>query len=134
MAQLPRWNRPIRAPRVSLRGNVAVTVQLENRRQVIARLHQLSLTGGLLELTPYIDERSKIFMAFQLGARVLQAKAELLFPTRGGIGYTQPFRFLGFTAGGRQTLEIQLADLFQGTVGPNHALGFTAPRSFLDSL
>lgn len=125
---------PIRAPRVNLRGIVSVAIQLENRRQFTAKLHTVSMTGGLLELTPYIDERSRILMAFQLGPGLLQAKAEMLFPMRGGIGYMQPFRFTGFAAGARQTLEVQIATLLKQTVGPKHTLGFNAQRTFLDSL
>src|ERR1051325_2807287 len=86
-----RHARPIRtalrAPRAPLRGTVSATIHLENQRVLIAKLHQLSMTGGLLEVATYIDERSRIALAFQLGTGPLLAKAELLFPMRGGMGY-----------------------------------------------
>jgi len=123
-----------RAPRVRLRGTVPVTVQLENKRQLTAKLHHLSITGGLLELGPYVDERSKVSLVFQLGAGLLQGKAELMFPMRGGMGYLQPFRFTGFAAGARQTLEVQIAALLKHAIGPNHSIALPAPRFFLDSV
>lgn len=126
--------RMTRAPRVSLRGSAPITVQLENKRQLTGKLYRLSVTGGLLELVPYIDERSKVMMAFQLGAGLLQAKAEMMFPMRGGMGYFQPFRFIGFAAGARQTLEAQVSALLRQTVGPNHELGFAARKFFVDFL
>jgi hypothetical protein len=123
----------IRAPRVNLRGIVSVVVLLENHRQLSAKMHQLSITGGLLELATYVDERSKIAMAFHFGASLLQAKGEMLFPMRGGMGYMQPFRFIAFDAGSRQTLERQIAGLLRPSLGPSQALGTHPPKFFLDS-
>ena len=144
--------RPIRtatrAPRVPLRGTVSATIHLENQRVLIAKLHQLSMTGGLLEVAAYIDERSRIALAFQLGAGPLLAKAELLFPMRGGMGYLQPFRFTAFGAGVRQTLEVEIATLLKQTfpvpkppepapshapVKAGHGTGLRLPKFFLDT-
>jgi hypothetical protein len=133
MTATPQIFRSIRAPRVTLRGTLPVTLQLENKRQFIGKLYRLSITGGLVELVPYVDERSKVLMSFDLGG-LLQAKAEMLFPLRGGMGYFQPFRLIGFPAGVRQKLEAQIAGLLKQSVGPNHTLGSSAEKFFLDSL
>jgi len=125
--------RRLRAPRVNLRGTVSVIVQLENRRQFTGKLHQLSVNGGLLELTHYLDERSRVALAFQIGTGLLQGKAELLFPMRGGMIFMQPFRFTAFAAGTRQTLDREIAALRPQTVGPSHVLGSRPPDSLLDS-
>ena len=144
--------RPIRtatrAPRVPLRGTVSATIHLENQRVLIAKLHQLSMTGGLLEVATYIDERSRIALAFQLGAGPLLAKAEMFFPMRGGRGYLQPFRFTAFGAGVRQTLESEVAALLKQTfplvkppepapsdarVKAGHGTGLRLPKFFLDT-
>jgi hypothetical protein len=125
--------RRLRAPRVNLRGTVSVIVQLENRRHFTGKLHQLSVNGGLLELTNYFDERSQVAPAFQIGAGLLQGKAELLFPMRGGMGFMQPFRFTAFAAGTRQTLDREIAALRPQTAGPSHGLGSRPPDSLLDS-
>lgn len=133
---------PLRSPRVALRGSVSTTIQLENRRQFTARFQQLSATGGLLEFTVYIDERSKVALAFEMGGRLVQAKAEMLFPMRSGIGYLQPFRFTAFAPGARQTLEIEIASLLQQTfpqpkpalpIRSGHGSGLRLPRFFLES-
>lgn len=126
--------RAVRAPRVNLRGSVPITVQLENKRLHAGKLYRLSVSGGLLELTPYIDERTRVLLSFQAGAGLLQGKAEMLFPMRGGIGYFQPFRFIAFAPGARQMLEAQISTLLRQAVGPNHSLALTAPPNLLDSL
>jgi hypothetical protein len=110
-----------------------VIFQLENRRQFTGKLHQLSVNGGRLELTNYFDERSQVALAFQIGTGLLQGKAELLFPMRGGMGFMQPFRFTAFAAGTRQTLDREIAGLLPQTVGPSHGLGSRRPYSLLDS-
>jgi len=134
---------PQRSPRVALRGSVSATILLENRRQFTARFHQLSVTGGLLELTVYIDERSKVALAFEMGGRLLQSKAEMLFPMRSGIGYLQPFRFTTFAAGARQTLEAEIASLLRQTLPQSkpasparsgRGSGLRLPRFFVESL
>lgn len=126
--------RSVRAPRLSLRGSVPITIQLENRRLYTGKIYRLSVNGGLLELTPYIDERTKVLMAFQLGVGLLQAKAEMMFPMRGGMGYFQPFRFTGFAPGARHMLEAHISALLEQAVGPNHSLALTGPPKLLESL
>ena len=137
MANL-RTNRTItRAPRISLRGAVPAAIQLENGRQHTVRLHQLSVTGGLLELATYIDERSRIAMAFAFGSANVHANAEMLFPMRGGLGYMQPFRFTGFGAGVRPTLEVEIGNMLRQVVPaarPRQGLSDRSPRFSLDSL
>ena len=134
MGRTPPSQPPIRAPRVNLRGIVSVVVLLENHRQLSAKMHQLSITGGLLEMAAYVDERSKIALAFHFGAKLLQARAETLFPMRGGMGYMQPFRFIAYAAGTRQTLEREIAGLIRPSLGPGQALGTHPPLFFLDCL
>lgn len=126
--------RQVRAPRINLRGSVSVIVQLENRRQFAAKLHQLSITGGMLELTNYVNERTKLSVAFQIESGLLQAKAETFFPLRGGTGFMQPFRFTFFAPGTRQTLQREINSRLPQTAGPSRALGTHPPSSMLDSL
>lgn len=106
------------------------------------------MTGGLLEVATYIDERCRIALAFQLAAAPLLAKAEMLFPMRGGMGYLQPFRFTAFGAGVRQTLEIEIAALLKQTLlapkpaepvksekpaRSGHGSGLRLPRFYLET-
>lgn len=125
-----------RAPRIALRGAVPAAIQLENGRQFTVRLHQLSVTGGLLELASYIDERSHIAIAFAFGSMNVHANAQLLFPMRGGLGYMQPFRFTGFGPGVRQTLEVEIAKMVRQMMAaakPRQRLSDRSPRFSLDS-
>jgi hypothetical protein len=136
MANLRTTRTFTRAPRVALRGSVPAGIQLENGRQFTVRLHQLSLTGGLLELATYIDERSGIAMAFAFGSMNVHANAELLFPMRGGLGYMQPFRFTGFGVGVRPTLEVEITKMLRQVMAaakPRQGLPDRSPRFSLDS-
>jgi hypothetical protein len=137
MANLRPTRTFTRAPRIALRGTVPAAIQLENGRQFTVRLHQLSVTGGLLELVTYLDERSHIALGFAFGSVNVHANAELLFPMRGGLGYLQPFRFTSFGAGVRQTLEIEIATMLRQMMAaarPRQGLNNRSPRFFLDSL
>ena len=137
MANLRTTRSSPRAPRIALRGAVPAAIQLENGRQFTVRLHQLSVTGGLLELATYIDERSRIAVAFAFGSANVHANAELLFPMRGGLGYMQPFRFTGFGAGVRPTLEVEIANRLRQIMAaapPRRGLSDRSPRFSLDFL
>ena len=132
-----------RAPRVALRGRVSATLLLENRRQFTARLHTLSVTGGLLEISACLDERTKVALGFQIGAGFIQAHAEMLFPMRTSTGYMQPFRFTGFAASCRLTLEREIDLMLRESMLPQakpapelrtgQGTGLRLPRFFLDT-
>ncbi len=105
-----------RATRVSLQGKICVTVVLENGRQVPAKLHQLSVTGGLLELATCLEERAKVSLSLPIGADILRPNAEMLFPMWSAQGYLQPFRFTRLWAEERQTLEAEITELLKQTL------------------
>lgn len=136
MANLRTTRTFTRAPRIALRGAIPAAIQLENGRQYTVRLHHLSVTGGLLELATYIDERSGIAIAFAFGSMNVHANAELLFPMRGGLGYMQPFRFTRFGPGVRPTLEVEITKMLQQIMAaarPSRRLPDRSPRFSLDS-
>src|SRR5271170_8263555 len=82
-----------RAPRVKLAGTVLSLVCLENGRQTRGRLHQLSVTGGLLHLETPLDEGLKVEVIFHVGESTVRTKARMLFPMWATQGYLQPFEF-----------------------------------------
>jgi len=137
MKPTPPSRNKTRAPRINLRGTVPAAIQLENGCQFTARLHQVSTSGGLLESSNYIDERSKISLTFPLGSGDVHGKAVVLFPVRGGVGYMLPFRFIDFGAGVRQTLETEI-EWFQRQgltrVGRKAGPSLRGPRFPLDAL
>jgi hypothetical protein len=97
-----------RAPRVKLAGTVLALVQLENGRQIRARLHQLSFTGGLLHLEAPLDEGIKAEVMFHVGGSTIRCKAAMLFPMWATQGCLQPFEFTGLSEEDRRKLETDL--------------------------
>ena len=66
-ASLQRENR---GARVKLGGTVLAIVQLQNRRQIRSKLHQLSVNGGLLHLEQPLAEGIRVELLFHEGIEV----------------------------------------------------------------
>jgi hypothetical protein len=115
MANFPRLNRKIRAPRVSLWGTASASIQLENGRELWAKTLRISITGGLLELAAYLDEGVTVNLTLHLGARTVRGKAATLFPMRATEGYLQPFRFTDLRDEECRTLETEIRELLKQT-------------------
>jgi hypothetical protein len=99
---------PQRPFRVKLRGSVLALIRLPNRREVRARLHQLSISGGLMNLEKPLDEKLKVELIFHLGEATIREKAEMLFPMWATQGWLQPFRFLDMPKTSKDMLEANL--------------------------
>ena len=67
MARSTQQKNVNRAPRVKLGGTVLFLARLENGRQLRGKLHQLSTTGGLLQLEKPLDEGIKVEVIFHVG-------------------------------------------------------------------
>jgi hypothetical protein len=116
-----------RAPRVKLAGTVLALLQLENGQQVRARLHQLSFTGGLLQLEKPLDEGIKVEVMFHVGNCTVRSQASMMFPMWATQGYLQPFQFTDLAEEDRRKLELALQKFFKcqtaATPEPEQALG-----------
>jgi len=125
-----------RAPRVNLRGDTSAAVNLQNGQQLRARMHRLSITGGLLELDTYLSERIPFGLTVYLNSNTVRGRAETLFPMRSKPGYLQPFRFTDLREEQRTRLETEIGELLRQAVTTtgNTILGVHPPRSFLESL
>jgi hypothetical protein len=97
-----------RAPRVKLAGTILALVRLESGRQIRARLHQLSFTGGLLHLEKPLDEGIKVEVMFHVGGSTIRSKAAMLFPMWATQGCLQPFEFADLGQEDRLKLETDL--------------------------
>jgi hypothetical protein len=97
-----------RADRVKLRGSVLVLIQLPNRRQVRAALHQLSTTGGLIHLEKPVDEKIVVELIFHLDGATIRGKAQMLFPMWATQGWLQPFRFTELSEASQESLGTSL--------------------------
>jgi hypothetical protein len=117
-----------RATRVSLQGRISAIVRLENGRQISGKLYQLSVTGGLLEIAMYLDERTKVGLAVPIGGNVLRPDAEMLFPMWGAHGFLQPFRFTRLWAQERQMLEAEIVKLLRQSLARSTAGQGLRPR------
>ena len=102
-----------RAPRVKLAGTVLSLVRLENGRQTRGRLHQLSITGGLLHLETPLDEGIKVEVIFHVGNSTVRSKARMLFPMWATKGYLQPFEFSDLGEDDRSNLQADLQRLLE---------------------
>src|SRR5271167_2074767 len=100
-----------RAPRVKLAGTVLSLVRLENGRQTRGKLHQLSITGGLLQLETPLDEGIKVEVIFHVGNSTVRCKARMLFPMWATNGYLQPFEFADLSEEDRGNLQADLQRL-----------------------
>jgi hypothetical protein len=97
-----------RAPRVKLAGIILAMVRLENGREIRARLHQLSFTGGLLHLDAPLDEGIKADVMFHVGGSTIRSKAAMRFPMWATQGCLQPFEFTDLGEDDRLKLKADL--------------------------
>jgi len=104
-------DRPFRA---KLHGSVPATIRLPNHREVSARLHQLSVSGGLINLEKTLDEKLEVELIFQLGELVIHEKVQMMFPMWATQGWLQPFRFVDMPEVTRCGLEKSLLQLVPG--------------------
>jgi hypothetical protein len=94
--------------RVKLRGSVLVLIRLPNKRQLRAALHQLSTTGGVINLEKPLDEKIEVELIFHIDRSTIRGKAQMLFPMWATQGWMQPFRFVQLTDTDRNALQENL--------------------------
>lgn len=115
MPQPKGTDRARRAPRVKLAGTVLALLRLDSGREVRARLHQLSFTGGLLHLDKPLDEGIEVEVMFHVRDSTIRSKAVMLFPMWATQGCLQPFEFANLEEEARQKLEVDLQNFLSST-------------------
>ena len=115
MASTSAAQRPARGARVRLGGMVLALVQLQNRRRIRAKLHQLSTNGGLLHLDQPLDEGIVVEVLFHVQSTTVRNKAQMLFPMWATRGCLQPFRFKDLDGATREKLELDLQALLDAS-------------------
>jgi len=100
--------RPPRPYRVKLRGSILALLRLPNKREIRARMHQISITGGLMNVETPLDEKLHVELIFHLGEVTIREKAEMLFPMWATQGWLQPFRFIDVAEANKTILETNL--------------------------
>jgi hypothetical protein len=101
--------------RVKLRGSILALIRLPNRRELRGKLHQLSTTGGLLNVEKPLDEKLQVELIFQLGEATIREKAEMMFPMWATQGWLQPFRFVEVPEERTKILDTNLLLFVQQT-------------------
>jgi hypothetical protein len=102
---------------VKLRGSILALIRLPNRRQVRGKLHQISTTGGLLNVEAPLDEKLQVELIFHLGETTIREKVEMLFPMWATQGWLQPFRFVDLPEANKNVLETNLQAFVKQTLG-----------------
>src|SRR5215469_13558083 len=119
MAQAPQ--REQRGARVKLGGSVLALLQLQNKRQIRARLNQVSCNGGLLQLEQPLDEGIMVEVLFHVGSTTVRNKAEMMFPMWATKGCLQPFRFKDIPDELRASLQDDLSAMLKISPGATTA-------------
>ncbi len=87
--------------------------RLRPSAQVRGKLHQLSISGGLVHLETPLDEKLKVEFIFHLGNHTIRERAEIMFPMWATQGWLQPFRFIELPEASKNALETSLLALVQ---------------------
>ena len=96
-------------------------LRLQNGRQVRAKLHQISVTGGVLHAEKPLDEGISIEIIFHLCSTTVRCQALAFFPLWATQGYLQPFEFQELDEKDRTQLQAEIDGLVKslsGTVVP----------------
>jgi hypothetical protein len=99
--------------RIKFRGSVLTLMRLPNRREVRGKLHQLSTTGGLMNVEQPLDEKLEVELIFQLGETTIREKVEIMFPMWATQGWLQPFRFIALSEASKNALQTSLQSFVQ---------------------
>jgi hypothetical protein len=112
MATSPIAFSQLRAPRVKLAGSILVVLQLADQSQVRARLSQLSVNGGVLQLAEPLAPELPLEVMFHIGSTTVRAQAQTISPMWATQGCLQPFRFTNFHPEVRQQLASDLHSIY----------------------
>lgn len=82
----------------------------------------------------YVEERSWVDVTIYLNSGPVRARAEMMFPMLGAVGYLQPFRFTSLGEEELHTLDREVTMLLKQSVTPKAGdVGLRAPRYYLES-
>jgi hypothetical protein len=117
MTYFPQPNPAKRANRAKLGRSVVIAIRSEGGQLVRAKLHALSVTGGLLGLSKALEQGSLVEVAFQTSQGTVHAMAELLLPKcESTSGCLQPFRFIALDDEDHTRLRMALESLLDQTM------------------
>ena len=116
MTQFPQSNPAKPAPRVTLQESVLVAIRVEGTPSLRAKLHEISVTGGLLILAKPLDQGEFVEVAFQTSEGSVHGMAELLqVKVESKTGCVQAFRFIALDDEAHNKLCMALQSLADRT-------------------
>jgi hypothetical protein len=114
MPPIPETPRPLR---VKVAGSILTLLRLPNQRLLRSKLHQISVSGGLLNVDQPLDEKLRVELMFQVQDATVRETVEMMFPMWATQGWLQPFRFIDMAEGTRNALASNLQALVLSTRG-----------------
>jgi hypothetical protein len=116
MTHFPQPHPSRRASRVQLGDSVLAAIRLEDGRRTKAKLHSISVTGGLLCLQQSLGAGDFVEVAFQTQAGPVHGMAEILSPTKKfADSVLQPFRFVAIEDDDHRRLRSSLDHVVERT-------------------
>jgi len=107
MSSLPQTHLQWRVPRAQLHGNTPAVLRFANGQRASAKLHVVSLTGGLLSLSESVIQGSRVKLMFMTEGGTVLGGAEMLRPITDAM---QPFRFVALAAADQRRLKTLIWD------------------------
>jgi hypothetical protein len=114
---MPPISETPRPLRVKVAGSILTLLRLPNQRTLRSKLHQISVSGGLLNVDQPLDEKLRVELMFQVQDATVRETVEMMFPMWATQGWLQPFRFIDMAEGTRNALASNLQALVLSTRG-----------------
>jgi hypothetical protein len=96
-------------------------------------MQRLSITGGLLDLAFYLEERTWVELTIYLSSGPARATAEMMFPMRMGACYRQPFRFTSLGTDELHAVDREVSEILRQAATSPVDSGLRAPRYYLET-
>jgi hypothetical protein len=128
MSHFPQTDANRRAPRVHLNGSIAAAIHGESGERARAKLHTLSITGGMLLLQREFSAGDFIEIGFHTRSGPIHGMAEMLAPARRSAAATlQPFRFIALGDDDHRKLRMALESILDRKLLQSISESFPAP-------
>jgi hypothetical protein len=120
MTHFPQPRPNHRATRIQLSDSAPAVVKLEDGQRAKAKLHTVSVNGGLLQVAKALDEGDLVEVTFQTTSGPVHGMAEMLHPRQiSANAILQAFRFVALDDADHSTLTFTV----NSTVERNNLFG-----------
>jgi len=107
MTHFPQPHPQHRATRIQLGDFAPALVKLEDGQRTKAKLHTVSVNGGLLQLANALEEGDFVEVSFQTTSGPVHGMAEMLHPRQiSANAILQAFRFVALEDSDHSTLSL----------------------------